>query len=649
MARKNLRQQTALKTKLRLTFIATTAAISGLVVLLIVVFNLTKKEEGRAATSMTFKQATTFQDTSGVLRGSINQKVIGVVVETSGKGTPVKVNSFTFSAIGTSMPIEQNIENARLWYTGNDPDFSIQQIVGTTIPTLNDNPFVFSASQTLLPGKNFFWLTFDVLTNANSTPGTVDAICKEIRIGAISYLPVVGDPIGKRFVQSNIPFYSMGNFSLSKVNSWNSKRDGSGMPPRQMNEVRNSYFIQSGHRMISSTGSNLQTLVIEKGGELRITSPLRLNAMYVAFGGVVQMDTSINDFYSFNEFYMDNGAMYIHNSTGWFPGLKNKLSPKSTQLFFKYGSNTFRPEINFGNLVLDATDVSSLDLGGKIEQIQGDFEIRKTGKELSGIFFSGNNSLNIKGSFIQMGGLFFGATNGILTCSVAQDFIFKGGEFYDVKLEKSKSKAGLKMNVKEDVILLNGIFTTDKSATSEFIMSGIGTSRWIQKPLCKAKLGNVTVANNHVLQIKGEIFGDISKGHTFQISEGAELYCEKVVVKGEGEFVLENNAMLAIGHPEGIYSSGSKGNIQTEKRSFNSGATYYYYLNSNPQETGVFQTQPKQNVIGKLVVNKAGTSQVLNLSQNLVLESPCMVTLGDIRSNGFELKVKEAVSTAKLN
>ena len=649
MARKNLRQQTALKTKLRLTFIATTAAISGLVVLLIVVFNLTKKEEGRAATSMTYKQATTFQDTSAVLRGSINQKVIGVVVETSGKGTPIKVNSFTFSANGSSMPIEQNIENARLWYTGNDPEFSIQQIVGTTISTINDKPFVFSASQTLLPGKNFFWLTFDVQAEANSTPGTVDAICKEIRIGAISYLPLVGDPIGKRFVQSNIPFYSMGNFSLSKVNSWNSKRDGSGMPPRQMNEVRNSYFIQSGHRMISSTGSNLQTLVIEKGGELRITSPLRLNAMYVAFGGVVQMDTSISDFYSFNEFYMDNGAMYIHNSTGWFPGLKNVFCPKSTQLFFKYGTNTFRPEIIFGNLVLDAADVSSLDLGGKIEKIQGDFEIRNSGKELSGIFFSGNNSLTINGSFIQMGGVFFGASNGILTCSIAQDFILKGGEFYDTKRDNIKQKATLKMKVKEDVILLNGVFTTDKSTTSEVIMSGTGTSRWIQKPLCKASLGNVTVANNHVLQIKGETFGEISKGFTFQISEGAEFYCEKAVVKGEGEFVLENNAMLAIGHPEGIYSNGPKGNIQTDIRTFNSGATYYYYLNSNPQETGVFQTQPKQNVIGKLVVNKSGTSQVLNLSQNLVLENPCMVTLGDIRSNGFELKVKEANSTAKLN
>ncbi|MBK9638957.1 MAG: hypothetical protein IPO63_14565 [Bacteroidetes bacterium] len=105
---------------------------------------------------------------------------------------------------------------------------------------------------------------------------------------------------------------------------------------------------------------------------------------------------------------MDNGAMYIHNNTGWFPGLKNSLSPQSTQLFFNYGSNTFRPEIKFGNLVLDATEVSSLDLGGKVEQISGDFEIRKTGNDLSGIFFSGNSTLKIQGSFIQMGGLFLG-------------------------------------------------------------------------------------------------------------------------------------------------------------------------------------------------------------------------------------------------
>lgn len=648
MARKNLRQQTALKTKLRLTFIATMTAITGLVVLLIVVFNMTQKEEGRASTMMSFKQATAIQDTTGVLRGSIHQKVIGVVVEASGKGTPIKVNSFTFSAKGTSLPVEQNIENARLWYTGNDPEFSVQQTVGATIQMITEKPFVFAATQTLLPGKNFFWLTFDVHAEAATALGIVDAECKEIRIGAISYLPTVGDPIGKRFVQTNIPYYSMGNFSLSKVNSWNSKRDGSGVPPRQMNESRNSYFIQAGHRMISSTGSNLQTLVVEKGGELRITSPLRLNAMHVAFGGVVQMDTSINDFYSFNEFYMANGAMYIHNNTGWFPGLNNTLSPKSTQLFFKYGPNTFRPEIKYGNVVLDAVEVTTEDLGGKIETIQGDFEIRKTGKESNAVYFSGENSFCIHGNFVQTGGRFLGGYNGNLTCRVNEDFILKGGEFNDVKSGNSKQKATLKMYVSGDVILLNGIFLSDLSATSEFILSGAGTSRWIQKPLCKVALGNVTIAQKHALQIKGSTFGEISKRRIFQVSEGAEFFCEQVVIKGEGEFVLENNAMLGIGHAQGIYSVGNKGNIQTAKRSFSSGATYYYYTNSQPQETGVFQTVPNQQAIAKLVVNKTSTSQVLNLSQNLAIENPCLVTLGDIRSNGFELKVREEISTAKL-
>jgi len=649
MAKKNLRQQTAVKNKLRLTLVATMTAITGLVVLLIVVFNLTKREEGRAQTSMTFKQATSIQDTTGILRGSIHQKIIGVVVETSGKGTPVKINSFTFAATGTSLPIELNIENARLWYTGNDPSFSVQQTVGSTIPTIDEKPFVFAASQTLLPGKNFFWLSFDVKAEASNTPGIVDAVCKEIRIGAISYLPVVGDPMGKRFVQNNNPYYSMGNFSLNKVNSWNSKRDGSGTPPRQMSEARNSYFIQAGHRMISSTGSNLQTLVVEKGGELRITSPLRLNAMYVAFGGIVQMDTCINDFYSFNEFHMDYGAMYIHNSTGCFPGQSNKLNPGSTQLFFKYGPNTFRPEIFFGNLVLDASEVLTEDLGGMIEHIQGDFEIRKTGSENSGIYFKGNNKLSIGGNFIMAGGNFYGASNGILECSVAEDFIVKGGVFNDVKSTSNKTGTAMKMQVMGDVILLNGVFATDKSITSEFVMSGPGTSRWIQKPLCKVALGNVTVAAKHSVLLKGEVFGEISQGRSLQINEDAEFFCEQVIVKGEGTFTLLKNAVLAIGHSEGIYSKGAKGNIQTAKRLFHSGATYYYYTASNPQESGVFETYPNNKTVAKLIVNKASTSQVLNLSQDFVVGNSCKVTLGDIRNNGFELKLASESSTAKVN
>ncbi len=637
MAKKNLRQKSALKTTVRLTLIAAAAAASGLVILLIVVFNMMKEEEGRAQSSMTFKQANVIQDTTGILRGSINQRVIGIVIETSGKGTPVKVNSMTFSAKGTSLPIENNIENARLWYTGNDPDFSLQQTVGTTILKLTDKPFVFPASLALLPGKNYFWLTVDVKPEAATGPGSIDAECSEIRIGAIAFLPLVSDPAGKRFIQANIPYYSMGNLSLAKVSSWNSRRDGSGSAPRQISESRNSYFIQAGHRMISSTGSNLQTLVIEKGGELRITSPLRLNTMYVACGGVLQMDTTINEYFSFVDFYMDNTAMYIHNNTGLIPGMHCYFAPSSSQVFFNYGLSTFRKEILFGNLTIDAAEAAVNDLGGKIENIQGDFEIRKTAAGPEGLSFHGNNTLNIGGSFLLTGGKFSGARQGEFICKVADDFILKGADFTDAC--DSKSGGRLKLFVNGDILLLNGQLSTAIGAGSELILNGSGLTRWIQKPTCMATLGDVTLSDRRSLVIKGDQFGEIAANRTFTVRNGAELMCEQVVIRGKGTFSLEDKTMLGIGHPDGIYSKGEMGNIQTATRKYHSGATYYYYTSSQPQQTGIFSTYPKENAVFRLILNKSNSSQVLNLSQNILVEDQCKINLGDIRFNGFELNL----------
>jgi hypothetical protein len=637
MAKKNLKQKSALKTTLRLTMLAAVSAATGLVVLLIIVFNLAKEEEGNAQTSMTFKQATTIQDTTRILRGSINQKVIGVVVETSGKGTPVKVNSMTFTAKGTSLPIENNIENARLWYTGNDPEFTLQQTVGTTVNKLSDQAFVFSASMALLPGKNYFWLTVDVKPDAAFNPGMVDASCKEIRVGAIAYLPLVADPIGKRYLQANVPYFSMGNFALNKPHSWNSKRDGTGAAPRNMNESRNSYFIQAGHRMISATGSNLQTLVVEKGGELKITSPLRLNAMYVACGGVVQQDTAVMDFYCFNEFFMDNGAMYIHNNTGKMPGLRCFFAPKSSQVFFNYSEASFSSEINYGNVIIDAMKAGELNLGGRLTNVQGDFEIRRTGQGKRGVYFSGLNTLSVEGSLVLTGGTFGGASEGQLTCNVGRNLIVKGGQFTDVMMDAKKSS--MVTNISGDVLLLGGSVIMDLSPMSVMNFVGDGTTRWVQKTACDVRLGNTNVTSGHTLWIKGENFADVSKDRTLNVMAGAEMLCEQVVVKGKGNFHLHEKALLGIGHTEGIYSKGELGNIQTSGRQFHSGATYYYYTSSQPQQTGIFTTYPKENAVYRLIVNKEQSTHVLNLSQNMAVDGQCKVNLGDIRNNGFELKM----------
>ena len=103
-----IRQQLKQKTSLKMAIVAASASITGLVVLLIVVFNMSQNEEGRAAQSaMTFKTAETFQETSSILRGSSNQKVIKVVVETVGSGKSVKMAAMKFSAKGTTLPLNK--------------------------------------------------------------------------------------------------------------------------------------------------------------------------------------------------------------------------------------------------------------------------------------------------------------------------------------------------------------------------------------------------------------------------------------------------------------------------------------------------------------------------------------------------------------
>ena len=74
MSKKNIRQDSKIKTSLRLTMSIAMAATVSFVLLLIVVFNLAKQEIIHAQTSMVLKSADCLQDTTDVLRGSINQK-----------------------------------------------------------------------------------------------------------------------------------------------------------------------------------------------------------------------------------------------------------------------------------------------------------------------------------------------------------------------------------------------------------------------------------------------------------------------------------------------------------------------------------------------------------------------------------------------
>jgi hypothetical protein len=93
-----------------------------------------------------------------------------------------------------------------------------------------------------------------------------------------------------------------------------------------------------------------------------------------------------------------------------------------------------------------------------LKKYRGILKYAGQGPESAGIVFSGNNVLNIGGSFQLTGGKFYGAQQGTLECNVADDFILKGADFTDSK--NAKLNGNLKMKVNGDVIFLNGTFNT---------------------------------------------------------------------------------------------------------------------------------------------------------------------------------------------
>ena len=110
------------------------------------------------------------------------------------------------------------------------------------------------------------------------------------------------------------------------------------------------------------------------------------------------------------------------------------------------------------------------------------------------------------------------------------------------------------------------------------------------------------------------------------------------VVSGSGGFTLANGATLFIGSPEGItMPPANQGNIQTQNRYFDPGATYVY-SGDVPQETGNTLPDPVQNL---RIENKSGVTLTNNIIVNgSVVVNGTLLTSDKviIGAGSFELK-----------
>lgn len=137
--------------------------------------------------------------TTTVAKGATNQLVIGVeIVAVGTTESNLPLNSLTFNVNGTTNTAD--LVNAKVYSTGTSSTFATTTQIGTT----NTNfaaPFTVTPTTTfnLVQGTNYFWLTFDIASNATNN-NYIDAELTTLQVGGVDKTPTVTSPVGKRTI-----------------------------------------------------------------------------------------------------------------------------------------------------------------------------------------------------------------------------------------------------------------------------------------------------------------------------------------------------------------------------------------------------------------------------------------------------------------
>ncbi len=152
-----------------------------------------------------------------VTSNSQNNVILKVRVNTTGDVNPLSATAFTFNTQGSTLPAD--IASARLYYTGASNTFSTTTAFGSLV----NNPsgaFNFTGTATLPQDSSFFWLVYNLATNA-TTGNVVDAVLTNANIGGAVRTPVNGNPTGNRQI-SNATNMFTGTISTCNANFFDS-------------------------------------------------------------------------------------------------------------------------------------------------------------------------------------------------------------------------------------------------------------------------------------------------------------------------------------------------------------------------------------------------------------------------------------------
>jgi PKD repeat protein len=141
-----------------------------------------------------------------------NNQVVGIKVVAGGCDGNLAATNFSISMAGTTNLAD--VTNVKLWYTGSSNAFATTtqyDVTKTANATLS-----FTGNQALLADTNYFWLTYDLATNA-TLGNSIDAVVNSVTVGGVAQTPAVTSPTGSRLI--NFPVSLVSNTLIQNISA----------------------------------------------------------------------------------------------------------------------------------------------------------------------------------------------------------------------------------------------------------------------------------------------------------------------------------------------------------------------------------------------------------------------------------------------
>jgi len=614
-----------------------------------------------ASTPMVFVSSTVIQNSNPLPAGSALNDVIKIQVVTSGAINALPVTSMTFRTNGTTNT--GDIQNARVFFTGDSPVFSAATQFGTTlaVPPAINTDFTMTGTVNLVQGTNYFWLVYDVKPTAACDPAQIDGLCNSIVIGGVNRVPAPTSPLGARVINCGTAYYSQGSLDMMNPNSWNTARNGSGVTLGSVAELAvatNSFYVQNGHSMTTSISDTISNLYLEPGSYVTASRLITLNRLYIqSFATYEQTYAQTNATIGgtfVGSFYIKKDGTWKHNNVGWLPGnsATQYFEPYSIQWFQGVGGGTFPGGTAWGTVILDIPNAPNLIINANsLSTIRGNLEIRRWGASTNYFYINMDNPIDVDGNLIISGGVVKGvsgfscgpsgctcnqAANGVVV-NVDGDFIMSGGEWNDFSCGANAS-TGMAMAIGGNVQITGGIFKMNNKLTSKLdLVPTVASTTWNQTG-GTVTLGNTNIKSGKTVTLIGNKVGDVGASTALTVETGGKLMCSNFPVTGAGNFTLQTGAHLGIGSAAGITASGASGNVQVSgTRSYNSSATYEYYEGLSPQATGNFTTTTTSGTypasVANLIINKSSATALVNLTSTTDVTTNLQLTSGILNTS----------------